>query len=307
MTLRVPTLVLGRGGLVGSAVAGALTPGCVVATTPFTWRDPSLLSPQLDETVRSLVHTARVAGTPWLIYWCAGVGHPGSDQAALDRDTDALFTLLGSVEKSAGEIPGAIVMASSAGGLYAGARSWPADERTPVAPVNLYGEAKLRQEEALRATVMRTPGLRGTCARLSNVYGPAQDIEKAQGLISQIVANTLRGKPSSIHVPLDTTRDYLYESDAGRLMAALGAETLELPGGTVEARVVAAEEGYSIPRVMGVVSRVMKRRVPYLATTSPSKSTHPAVLSFRSINRQQRTLVRVSLEEGIAKLLTAYR
>jgi len=45
--------------------------------------------------------------------------------------------------------------------------------------------------------------------RMSNLYGPGQNLKKVQGLISQMCLRVLTRQPLVLYVPLDTIRDYL--------------------------------------------------------------------------------------------------
>ena len=85
---------------------------------------------------------------------------------------------------------------------------------TATQPVSPYGFAKLDQE-GLVATWAEATQVRTIVGRLANLYGPGQNVAKPQGLISQLVLSTLLRRPTSIYVPLDTMRDYLYVDDAG--------------------------------------------------------------------------------------------
>ena len=60
------------------------------------------------------------------------------------------------------------------------------------------------------AAADRPPVLIG---RIANLYGPGQNLAKAQGLVSQLCAAQLERARSSIWVSLDTLRDYLFAPD----------------------------------------------------------------------------------------------
>ena len=114
---------------------------------------------------------------------------------------------------------GALFFASSAGGVYAGATGSPFTEETAPVAISPYGHAKLRAEAAVDAFATRT-GVPLLVGRLSNLYGPGQDLAKPQGLISQLCRAQLTRQPLSIYVSLDTRRDYLYVDDAAAMVVA---------------------------------------------------------------------------------------
>ena len=54
--------------------------------------------------------------------------------------------------------------------------------------------------------------------RIANLYGPGQNLDKPQGLVSQLCAAHLERRPVSIWVSLDTLRDYLYAPDCAQMV-----------------------------------------------------------------------------------------
>ena len=61
-------------------------------------------------------------------------------------------------------------------------------------------------------------GGRVVVGRIANLYGPAQGLEKPQGLISHLIKSHLPRVPISIYVSLDTMRDYIYAADCAELV-----------------------------------------------------------------------------------------
>src|SRR5439155_18411404 len=84
------------------------------------------------------------------------------------------------------------------------------------APCHLsaYGRAKLRQEERLAAWAAARPGVSTLVGRISNLYGPDQNLSKPQGLIAHLSRCLLHHVPAHVFAPLDTLRDHDYAPDA---------------------------------------------------------------------------------------------
>ena len=110
--------------------------------------------------------------------------------------------------------PGAIAFASSAGGIYAGAKDAVITEHTPPAPTTAYAREKLVQEDLIQAFVLANQRTAALLARVSTIYGPGQATGKQQGLLTHIARRILRNQPIQIYVPYDTIRDYIAVDDA---------------------------------------------------------------------------------------------
>ncbi len=110
--------------------------------------------------------------------------------------------------------PAAAFIASSAGGTYAGSPDEPpyTEESTTVA-VSAYGHSKLRIEAAI--SPMTAAGTRVCIGRIANLYGPGQNLQKPQGLVSQLCLTHLNRQPLGIYVSLDSLRDYVFVTDGG--------------------------------------------------------------------------------------------
>lgn len=272
MSERPLTWVVGSGGLLGSNVVGLARKRGYRLWFPerrVTWGTGDA-GPQLRDAAQSFL--ADAAGRPWQVCWCAGAGVVGSTAAELTGERhafDALLTALGTAPRP--EL-GAVFVASSAGGVYAGSSEAPRDELTEPRPISPYGQAKL-EIEARASRLPQAAGIPVLVGRISNLYGPGQNLSKPQGLISHIARAHLLAQPISIYVPLDTVRDYLFVSDAARLVlsgtARLRSEHAE-SGPALVTKVLASQQSVTIGYLVSEVRRITRRRprVVYGASTS---------------------------------------
>lgn len=172
---------------------------------------------------------------------------------------------------------GVIVLVSSAGGIHAGSPSPPFDERTPPAPISAYGRARLAQEQA--AEELLGPRWPTVLARVSNVYGPGQDLSKLQGLISRLALCSLIREPLNLFVPLSTVRDYIYVDDVAALIHAWIDTEAGTPAGA-RVRVLASGQGTSIGQLVRTAQDVGHRKVPIAMGTHPSAVNQAPDLRF---------------------------
>jgi UDP-glucose 4-epimerase len=244
------TTVLVGAGLLGSAVLRALRrQGEHVRVPSVPWADP-------DAAVAAVLATTRVAGPGWRLAWCAGAGVVGSSERDLAVEVDVVRRVLAGID----EPPSAVLLASSAGGVYAGSADPPFTERHEVRPLAAYGRAKLEVEASFGGLAAR--GSRVAIARFANLYGPGQDLTKPQGLVSQLCRSRLTGRPLTIYVDTDTLRDYVYADDAGVVAAAMLERVAGEPAGSVVTKIVASGSPTTVSGLVGAMTRALRRRPP---------------------------------------------
>lgn len=249
-------LVVG-GGLLGSAVARHLErTGRRPHGVAVPWDDPELALAALLTAAAGTAQEAERAGEDWNLMWCAGAGVVGTSEAALDGEVRLLRAFLEGI----GAPPHAMFLASSAGGVYAGSERPPFTERHEPRPLSAYGVAKLATESA--AATLAERGTRVAIGRLANVYGPDQDLNKPQGLVSQLCLGRMTGRPVRIYVSTDTLRDYIYAADAAAMAVAMLDRVAETPTSTVVVKIVASGHGTSVSELVAAAVKAFRRRLP---------------------------------------------
>lgn len=281
------TWVIGRGGLLGRSLEAVLGAGDGPADVwhplvPVDWSAPGAGAVQLRQYAGEFL---RVAGDRrWSVAWCAGAGVTGTSSDALQLELGALRSTLEALAAASAGRGGAFFFASSAGAVYAGVGAPPYDESSPVSPLAAYGQAKL-DAEAVVAEWSRSSGTPSLIGRISNIYGPGQNLGKPQGLISQICRSHLTGQPLSVYVSLDTLRDYLFAPDCGRLIVAGLARLREGEPATkpeVVTKILASQRAITIGAVLGETRRIFKRSPRIVLGTSASSAWQARDLSLRS-------------------------
>lgn len=279
--------VVGAGGLLGSHLVRELdahAPGLEPwkgPRHPIEWETPRTALDQLTRLSETFADAAIQQQRPWMLVWCAGVGVVGTSAQDLEIETLFFERLLRSLGSRLGEVQGAVALASSAGGVYAGTKDLPADERTPCHPLSAYGSNKLRQESILESWAGTSPRVSTLIARISNLYGVGQNIRKPQGLISHISRNLIHRRPIHVYVPMDTIRDYVFAPDC----AAHMARCLDrLAGGPVQrvTKIFAAEETVTVARLMGEFTRIAKGHPGIICSPSRASLLQPPQLRFKS-------------------------
>lgn len=276
------TWVVGSGGLLGSSVRTELMRrGGEVLTSRVSWGDPEGSAEQLGRDAQRLIEVAN--GNPWRVAWCAGAGVTGTSEAVLAAENDVLARVLNSLEAAAGptSAKGTLFHASSAGAVYAGVPGAPHTEHSEVLPLAPYGRAKLVAEQSVLSFGART-AVTVVIGRFSNLYGPGQNLSKAQGLISHLCRGFLVAQPISIYVSLDTIRDYLFVSDA----AAMVADTLDganARGREPTTKIYGTGRGVTIGVILSECRAVFKRKPRVVLAASALASAQARDLRLRSV------------------------
>lgn len=220
-----PLLVTGSAGLVGAAVVHAAE----CAGLPLRRFDPRERGPADRGDVRVAGELARAADG------CGGIVHLAAvsrvvwaerDPAACRRtNVDGTANVLA---VAAAQSPPAWVLLASSREIYGRAARLPADEDTPPAPVNVYGESKLAAERL--ALDARRAGACTAVVRLSNVYGsPADHPDRVAPAFARAAA---LGQPLVLEGP-DHVFDFTHVDDVARglleLIRRLDAGVAALP------------------------------------------------------------------------------
>jgi UDP-glucose 4-epimerase len=286
MTGPAVTWVVGAGGLLGRQVVRRLRDRRhEVVTADIPWQDSNACASALQDGLAELV--SRSDGGEWNIAWCAGAGVVASSAELLQEEGETYARFLRHIgdQQDVGA-RGAFFLASSAGGLYAGSTDRPPftedSEPRPLAP---YGQLKLAMEQQLGA-LSRATGMPALIGRIANLYGPGQNVDKPQGLVSHLCKANLTGQPLSIYVPLDTLRDYLLVTDcAAMVTAGLGdlRRVARSAGDPVVVKVMASGRGTSIGALIAESTRVFRRRPRIVLGSSPLVSVQPRDIRLRSV------------------------
>ncbi|KAA0024613.1 NAD-dependent epimerase/dehydratase family protein [Antrihabitans cavernicola] len=305
--MTAPTWLVGSGGLLGGALTRELgRRGSLPTTSAVPWHSTEQARAVLTADARRFIE--RVGDGPWRLVWCAGAGVNGTSVEAFAAEHGLLGAVLDELADAAGGRAdrGVVFHASSAGGVYAGALGAPFSELSPVAPLGDYGRAKLSAEEIVNAFGRRT-GATTVIGRIANLYGPGQNLEKPQGLISHLCRGYLMSAPVAIYVPMDTLRDYLYVSDAAEMVA----DALDVAGthpGATATKIFASGTTVTIGAILGACRTVFRRKPNVILAASKLAAVQSQDLRLRSViwpEIDARTFR--TLPSGIAATLEATR
>ena len=136
-------------------------------------------------------------------------GEISFEQPVVDLNSNALGTLNMLRFAMSRGVP-RFVYASSMG-VYGDVADAPISETHPCVPASYYGITKLAGEQYVR---LFSQHIDTTAFRLSNVYGPKQNLKNMkQGMASIYMAYLLSGEPLIVKGPAERFRDFVYIDD----------------------------------------------------------------------------------------------
>jgi UDP-glucose 4-epimerase len=298
--------VIGSGGLLGHAITreaefrNQQQRGRIYlhSAPPVPWGDETAAIQALE--VQVVKFALEVGDSDWAVIWAAGSSIVASDERQTETELRILTALSRAISTELPPTNGAFFVTSSAGGVYAGALNPPFDASSEPVPISPYGKLKLDQEAiAIELCALMCAVVIG---RFSNLYGPARNKEKQQGLIQRLCASTMQRTAINLYVSMDTVRDYLFVEDAARLVWDSVARALEdhRPGSRV--LILASGEGTSVAEVIATIQSVTHRRVPLALGSDPNSDRQAFDLRFSPSLTLEQQAGLTSLPVGVRRV-----
>lgn len=285
--------IVGRG-LLGSALERMLGQPTFRATIP--WEDEGRSIEALTAASDAFFQGDRPPG--WRIWWSAGRGVTSTAREHLESEVRVFRAFLDAVSKHSPRTDGALFLASSVGGAYGGRADPPYTEMTEARPGSAYGDAKLAMEAALKAWAQSTGG-RALVARITNLYGPGQNLAKGQGIISTILRSHLTQSPATIYVSLDTLRDYVYADDCAAIAIAAMDRLLYEPPGTLVTKIIGSMDAVSISAIIAEIKRLRRNVAPIVVGQGHAAGQASDLRVISTVWPDLDALARTTLPAGI--------
>lgn len=191
---------------------------------------------------------------------------------------------------------GRVYFASSGGAMYGDiAGTAPLAETMVPQPVSPYAIGKLAIEGYLRY-FERTRGLQSTIFRISNPYGPRQHAMKGQGVIPIFLQLLAEGRQLPVYGDGTAVRDYVYVTDASRMIA-------ETVGATPEHAIynIGSGVGTSLAEVVTEVQTATGMTAAIDRRSHPATFLNHVVLDISRYEAEFGTQELIGLPEGVAR------
>jgi UDP-glucose 4-epimerase len=188
-----------------------------------------------------------------------------------------------------------LIFASSGGAIYGIPKQLPLPEESPTNPICSYGIVKLALEKYLEL-YRELHGLNYVSLRISNPYGPRQNPNGKQGVISVFASRMLQNKPLTLWGKGDAVRDFVHVRDIARLfyLAMTSKEQGVFNAGS--------GVGISINDLIGMMS-IELGVVPNIIRLEARQADVPAtVLSCRKARNSFGWVPQIPIEQGIREV-----
>ena len=277
------TLVIGKGGLIGSSLERLLQKNKPSNANPsvIPWDNEPVAINALQNATRQFIQGC--GSERWSIVWSAGTGNILSAEDELKSETNYLLAILDSLREFRNH-DGVLFFISSAGAMYNPKTSQTIDEESEVDPITPYGRTKLKQEK-LVLEFAKNNSFRSIIGRTVSVYGPKQNLNKPQGLISKLCISALTNKELEIFVPISTTRNYLYSGDVAKMiehcLMMAHEDKIEFKNYSL-IKILCNSESSSIASICKATEVVMRKKVLLRLKLSAKNQLYPPHFNIRS-------------------------
>ncbi|MDO9194747.1 MAG: NAD-dependent epimerase/dehydratase family protein [Undibacterium sp.] len=185
------------------------------------------------------------------------------------------------------------IFISSGGTVYGQQDIHSIVESCSTKPICSYGLVKLSIEGYFEL-YKKLHHLDYVTIRLGNPYGPWQDPQRGQGIVSALIYKALSKQAIEIWGDGSNVRDYIYISDAtnGILNAAFSGESGEIYN-------LGSGSGKSIVELIDTIAASLNLEIPVKHTTSRSVDVRRNVLNSQKLAEQTGWKIQVDLHTGI--------
>ncbi|MEB5836183.1 NAD-dependent epimerase/dehydratase family protein [Pantoea dispersa] len=189
------------------------------------------------------------------------------------------------------------VIFSSSGGTVYGIHEDLIEETAPLVPKCSYGIIKVTVEHYLKL-YHDLYGIKSISLRISNPYGPGQNIRKPQGVVGIFLSKIIAGKEIEIWGDGSIVRDFIHVEDVAEafrlaLTADIGSEAINIGSG----------HGLSLNQLLSLIFELTQKK-PKIIYQSPRQVDVP--YNILDINKAYQLLgwsPKIEMREGLSKVI----
>ncbi len=197
--------------------------------------------------------------------------------------------------------PSVLVYSSTGGQIYGEVDQLLIQETQTCNPVSEYGKSKLRMEQIARAA-SDEHGLPFLIVRVSNPYGPYQELTNRHGVIPHLCRAAIKQSPFTVYGHGATVRDYVYVQDTAEAITSL------IDGGVVNQVVnVGAGVGTSLADLIHMVEQAVGASIKTVDAPIRVSDVRHNALDVSLLQNLCGFSPLVSLDEGLRRVVAYMR
>lgn len=190
-----------------------------------------------------------------------------------------------------------VIFASTGGAIYGNVdTNKPLSEETLPHPLSPYAIGKLTIENYLNYFA-RKHNLSGTTVRISNPYGPRQNILSGQGVIPIFLNKVRLGEPITVYGDGGMVRDYIYIDDLVEMIVSVMGSQPEFPVYNL-----GSGSGHSVNELVSTIERVTGKKVQRDYRPAPATYVDRVVLDNSRYTKEFKIKPKTSFEQGIKRM-----
>lgn len=186
---------------------------------------------------------------------------------------------------------------ASSSSVYGDTSSYPVLESHPCLPISSHGLCKLFFEKLLILKTRHTT-LSPRILRISNPYGPGQDINGRQGFIAISLGSLIHSRRLVLRNPDHTLRDFIYIEDLLNALYLAGSVSTCPPILNISSGI-----GVSLSSVVALIERLTNQHLLTLPCPPRDQDILVSVLDPTLAKESLGFQATYSLEDGLRKLL----
>lgn len=187
-----------------------------------------------------------------------------------------------------------IIYGSSGGTVYGEPEFIPVTEEHPLRPKSMYGQSKKTIESYLHFFEIAY-GLNIQILRISNPYGPRQNLYGTQGIVAVALGSVIDGRKFRVFGNGEQIRDYIFIEDViNAIVKAINMDhsaTLNISSGV----------GVSVKEILDILERITGKKICREYIPSRVGDVLVNVLDNKKAKKIYHWQPRVSIEQGIEK------
>lgn len=182
---------------------------------------------------------------------------------------------------------------ASSSSVYGDQEIIPTSERSALYPTSTHAIQKVTLEYYLDLYAKQY-GINLNIFRISNPYGPGQDISGRQGFIAIVLGKALAGKPITVNGDGSAVRDFIYIDDLVDFFELAVCDRIQ--PNIVN---IGSGCGNTINEVIGMLSEILQTDLPVIYSNPRTSDIHKSVLDISLLTSQTGKIDFVSLDDGI--------